>query len=107
MNASLLGRYSVMVIGGFGFMGSHLCRSFLNVGRRVTVFDKLYASHKLVRDIEKRITLIEGDIRKTDELLSAVDTHGQARGTLTGYKRRLTGFGGRPSLPSRDAFTHG
>lgn len=72
-DVSLQGHYSVMVMGGLGFMGSHLCRALIEAGHRVTVFDKLYTSHELVHDIEERITIIEGDIQKTDELLSSME----------------------------------
>ncbi len=39
-----------------------------------------------------------GEIKSLSD--DGVDTHGQARGTLTECKLRLTGFAGRPSLRS-------
>ena len=50
MKHSNLSRVTVM--GGLGFMGSHLCRALLEAGHDVAVFNKLYASRELIRDIE-------------------------------------------------------
>jgi UDP-glucose 4-epimerase len=59
-------------MGGLGFIGSHLCRSLLEDGYHVTVFDKLYATRQLVTDIENKISIMEGDIAKTEDVLRSL-----------------------------------
>jgi UDP-glucose 4-epimerase len=63
----------VMVMGGLGFMGSHLCKALLKAGYAVTIFDKLYSSRELVSNITAQIEVIESDIQKTDDFLAALD----------------------------------
>lgn len=63
----------VVVLGGLGFMGSHLCRALLKRGVRVRVFDKLYASRSLVEDIEGELEIVEGDIARAEDVLGALD----------------------------------
>ena len=46
----------ILVLGGLGFIGSHISRSLLKEGYSVAIFDKLYGSRKLVIDIENDIT---------------------------------------------------
>jgi UDP-glucose 4-epimerase len=62
----------VTVLGGLGFMGSHICRELLRQGNRVRVFDKLYTSHELVADIEHDIEIIEGDMSRSSDVLAAI-----------------------------------
>jgi UDP-glucose 4-epimerase len=62
----------VAVLGGLGFMGSHICRELLRRGDRVRVFDKLYTSHDLVADIEHDIEIVEGDMSRPSDVLSAI-----------------------------------
>jgi UDP-glucose 4-epimerase len=63
----------VAVLGGCGFMGSHVCRALVAGGARVRVFDKVYAERKLIRDIEPEIEVFEGDIARSDDVLSALE----------------------------------
>ncbi|HST51635.1 MAG TPA: NAD-dependent epimerase/dehydratase family protein [Pyrinomonadaceae bacterium] len=63
----------VVVLGGCGFMGSHVCRALVAGGERVRVFDKVYAGRKLIRDIEPEVEMVEGDIARTDDVLSALE----------------------------------
>jgi UDP-glucose 4-epimerase len=65
-------RGRVVVLGGLGFMGSHLCRALLKRGVKVRVFDKLYASHALVEDIEGDLEIVEGDIARADDVLKVL-----------------------------------
>jgi UDP-glucose 4-epimerase len=62
----------VVVLGGLGFMGSHICRALLAEGAAVRIFDKLYASRDLVKDIEDRLEIAEGDIARPDDVLGAL-----------------------------------
>ena len=58
----------VVVLGGLGFIGSHLARALLSLGYRVRIFDKLYASRELIEDIEFRVEIIEGDFEKPGDV---------------------------------------
>ena len=62
----------VVVLGGLGFMGSHICRALVARGYAVRIFDKLYALRKLVEDIEPQVEIVEGDISRPDDVLGAI-----------------------------------
>lgn len=62
-----------VVLGGCGFIGSHLCRALVREGRRVRVFDKLYAGRKLIRDLGGEVELVEGDIARAGDVLAALE----------------------------------
>ncbi|MCM3869114.1 MAG: NAD-dependent epimerase/dehydratase family protein [Pyrinomonadaceae bacterium] len=53
-------------------MGSHICRELVAQGRTVRVFDKLYTSRELIRDIEHDLEIVEGDISCPSEVLPAI-----------------------------------
>lgn len=63
----------VLVMGGLGFIGSRLCRALLQEGYRVRIFDKLYGSHNLISDIEAQVEIIESDIERPEDVLSALE----------------------------------
>lgn len=62
----------IAVLGGLGFIGSHLCRQLLTQGYSVRIFDKLYGSRALVNDIQQDLEIIEGDISRPLDVLSAI-----------------------------------
>jgi UDP-glucose 4-epimerase len=64
---------TVAVLGGRGFMGSHICRALVARGLPVRIFDKLYAGRKLVTDIESSVEIVEGDIARPDDVLAALE----------------------------------
>jgi UDP-glucose 4-epimerase len=55
----------VVVTGGAGFIGSNLCRTLVEQGANVTVFDNLSSGKfKFIKDLlDKGLNFIEGDIR--------------------------------------------
>ncbi|NJL56127.1 NAD-dependent epimerase/dehydratase family protein [bacterium] len=55
------------------FIGSHICRGLLHAGYSVRVFDKLYTSRELVRDIETSLEIVEGDIAHESSVLAALE----------------------------------
>jgi UDP-glucose 4-epimerase len=61
-----------VVLGGLGFMGSHICRELLRRGNKVRIFDKLYTSHDLVTDIAHAVEIVEGDLSRPGDVLSAI-----------------------------------
>jgi len=62
----------VVILGGLGFIGSHLSRAMVQEGFRVRIFDKLYASRELIKDIEPFVEIIEGDVEKPQDVLDAL-----------------------------------
>ncbi len=62
----------ITVLGGLGFMGSHICRELIARKHRVRVFDKLHTDRELVQDIEPQLEIIEGDILRPSDVLPAI-----------------------------------
>ncbi|HRZ32968.1 MAG TPA: SDR family oxidoreductase [Flavobacterium sp.] len=70
-----MNKYSVLITGGAGFIGSNLCESFLNKGYDVTCLDNFATGHRY--NIEpflknSQFKLIEGDIRNLETCKLAV-----------------------------------
>lgn len=55
---------TILVTGGAGYIGSVLVRELFKKGYRVRVFDKLYFGKKPLADIEKKVEIIQGDVRQ-------------------------------------------
>jgi UDP-glucose 4-epimerase len=65
-------KQKVVVLGGCGFIGSHLARALVAEDYSVRIFDKLYASHELIQDIESSIEVFEGDVERPQDVLNAL-----------------------------------
>jgi UDP-glucose 4-epimerase len=68
-----LKKQKIAVTGGVGFIGSHLCRTLVEQGAKVTVFDNL-SSGKIerIKDLtDKGLTFVQGDIRDPTALEKA------------------------------------
>jgi len=63
----------VLILGGLGFIGSHLARTLIKRNYRVKIFDKLYGSRELINDFESGIELVEGDAEKSDDIMKALN----------------------------------
>jgi len=61
---------NIMVIGGAGYIGSHVAREFLDQGHDVTVFDDM--SSGVEENIFPEETFVQGDIRMSDDIESAM-----------------------------------
>ena len=66
------GHQRVLVMGGMGFIGSHLSRLLLHEGYSVRIFDKLYGSRSLIADIERKIEIEEGDADRPEDIIRAL-----------------------------------
>ena len=64
-----LSNQSVLVIGGAGYIGSHVVLALCEKGYNVTVFDNLSTGHEI--NIDSRAVLIKGDILNNNELKNA------------------------------------
>ena len=54
----------VLITGGAGFIGSHLCDALVAEGKEVTILDNLSTgSKKNIAHLEGRIRVSQGDIR--------------------------------------------
>jgi UDP-glucose 4-epimerase len=63
----------ILVVGGAGYIGSHVVREFLDQGHRVTVYDNL--SSGLRGNLFAEAAFIEGDILDYPALLAAMRGH--------------------------------
>jgi UDP-glucuronate 4-epimerase len=101
MNATGIG--SVLVTGGAGFIGSHLCERLLSRGLRVVAvdsFDPFYpesVKRQNIRDLvpQPGFRLIEADIRATDALLRALEEEDRVPDAIVHLAARA---GVRPSI---------
>lgn len=78
---------TILLIGGLGFIGSHVARALVNLGYQVVIFDLFvnYISpvesiadygqtiHDRFAGIEKKVTVIRGDARYFSALVKVVD----------------------------------
>lgn len=60
----------ILIVGGAGYIGSHVAREFLDSGHRVTVFDNL--SSGLRQNLFPEADFVEGDILNPADLQSAM-----------------------------------
>ncbi len=96
----------ILITGGAGFIGGHLCRRLLNDDHRVTAidnFDSFYPraiKEKGIADFPReRFTLIEADIGDTDALLHAL--HARSVNAIVHLAARA---GLRPSIEAPRAY---
>jgi UDP-glucose 4-epimerase len=74
----------VLVIGGAGYIGSHVCRTLLDAGYKVSVYDNLYSGLK--ENIFADEQFIQGDIMDYPFLLSSMKKGFDAVIHLAAYK---------------------
>lgn len=63
----------VIVIGGAGYIGSHVAQELLDRGHAVTVFDNLYSSAR--EYVPSGAAFVHGTIMQSEELTEAIDGH--------------------------------
>lgn len=71
---------TVMITGGAGFAGSHICVELIQAGRKVVVYDNFCNSHPEVINRIRQITgsapdVVRGDVRDIRTLISALSAH--------------------------------
>ena len=84
----------VLVTGGAGFIGSHICDKLIELGHEVVCYDNLMTGFKKnIHHLEghKKFTFIEGDIRDEDVLKSAMEgcTHISHQAALGSVPRSI------------------
>jgi UDP-glucose 4-epimerase len=62
----------ILVLGGLGFIGSHLSRLLLKEGYQVRIFDKLHGSRYLITDIQEKVEIEEGDAERPEDILRSL-----------------------------------
>ena len=72
-NSPSAGAERIVVLGGCGFIGSHICRALVRRGSQVRIFDRVSAGRELVIDIESSMEIVEGDIARPDDVINALD----------------------------------
>jgi len=63
----------VLVTGGHGFTGAHLCRELVGDGAKVRAFVKNGASLKNLSDIQDKIRICYGDVTDLESLLKCLE----------------------------------
>lgn len=66
-------RERVVILGGLGFIGSHICRSLNRQNYSVRIFDKEDQPHDLVKDLEHVVEIIPGNISRPEEVVKALN----------------------------------
>lgn len=100
---------SILVTGGAGFIGSHLCEALLKQGRRVVLFDNfndfyspavkrgnLEAVRLTAARTEGRLTALKGDLRSRGDLRRAFQALGPAEEAVVVHLAAMAGV--RPSI---------
>lgn len=59
----------VVVLGGLGFIGSHLCRALVAHGQSVRIFDRDSASRE---SLEDQTEIVTGDISRPEDVVGAI-----------------------------------
>lgn len=98
---------TILVTGGAGFIGSHLCDALLADGHRVIAFDNFdpyYGRDVKMRNLEQALehpdfTLVEGDIRDADAV-EALAAHG-----IDAIVHLAALAGVRPSIEAPERYT--
>ncbi|MCG8453052.1 MAG: UDP-glucose 4-epimerase GalE [Spirochaetales bacterium] len=57
---------NILVVGGAGYIGSHVCLAFADRGDQVTIFDNFSSGSRI--NIPKGMEVVEGDILNTEDL---------------------------------------
>lgn len=57
-----------MVLGGGGFLGSHLCQGLLAAGHDVVIFEKSTANLENIKHIADRISIVTGDFNNPNDV---------------------------------------
>src|SRR6478609_5644206 len=66
----------VVVMGGFGFIGSEVCRVLVSAGYPVRVFQKESSSPVRLSGIVKQLQVVRGDQSSPDAVIAALkDAH--------------------------------
>lgn len=60
----------ILVTGGAGFIGSHICRLLLDEGHTVLVYDNLVNGH--LESVDSRALFLEGDLKDSKRLAGAL-----------------------------------
>lgn len=62
-----------LILGGGGFIGSHLCDELLENGYGVTIFDKINFSYKNIEHNIEKIKVIEGDFNNEIDIKNSLE----------------------------------
>ncbi|PIN90868.1 hypothetical protein COU60_00805 [Candidatus Pacearchaeota archaeon CG10_big_fil_rev_8_21_14_0_10_34_76] len=62
----------ILITGGLGFIGSNLARRAVEEGAEVTLFVRSGKSLENIQDIKEKVSVIEGEISKNEDLEKAV-----------------------------------
>lgn len=99
VTTAILSRGPSLVVGGAGYIGTHVVQELLRAGHRVRILDRLLYGRGPIQDVldDPRVELVEGDVTDIVKLLEAM------RGVSSVI--HLAGLVGDPACAVDEAFT--
>ena len=62
----------VAVLGGLGFLGSHICRGLVKHDHQVRIFDRAGESRELIKDFQDVVEIVAGDVSQPQDVINAL-----------------------------------
>lgn len=75
----------ILILGGFGFIGSHLAEELVNNQHRVTILSKTDSKRKNIEKIKDKIEIIINDLKDIGEKVKEFDVIFHLAGTTDNY----------------------
>jgi len=63
---------NVTILGGCGFIGSHLAEAFLEKNNEIKIFDHLNVNQRNIKQLGDRVRFVGGDFYKASDIASAI-----------------------------------
>jgi UDP-glucose 4-epimerase len=64
--------HTIAVLGGLGFIGSHLCHALVRAGHKISIYNRVQSDQSKIKDIKDNIEITKADISCSDDVISAI-----------------------------------